>query len=237
MFEKVHPQKAYTFIIEQIFDLVERGELKQGDRLPSELVLTEQFGVSRPTVRQALSALEILGVIETKGGKGNFIRDQLDLESLKYRSKGLERQISPAELLESRKLLEADIADLAAVKSEASDIKAIEKCLNQFKRQIKRDLKEIDFDKIGQLDRDFHLLLAKATHNSALLQMMRFIIRGLRGEMWVNLKKKSLATPGHLEKYLAEHEAIFKAIKDRNKKEARDIMYRHIDDVERDLFG
>ena len=236
MFEKIHPQKAYTFIIDQIHDLVERGELKEGDRLPSEMILTGQFGVSRPTVRQALSALEILGVIETKGGKGNFIKENLDLESLKYRSKGLERQTSPAELLESRKLLEADISELAAVKSEASDIKAIEESLKRFKRQIKRDLKEIDYDKIGQLDRDFHLLVAKATHNSALLQMMRFIIRGLRGELWVNLKKKSLATPGHLEKYLGEHEAVFKAIKDRNRKAARDIMYKHINDVERDLF-
>jgi GntR family transcriptional repressor for pyruvate dehydrogenase complex len=237
MFEKIQPQKAYTYIVNQILDLVERGDLVNGDKLPSEYVLSEKFGVSRPTMKQALSALEVLGVIETKGGKGNFVRDHLDLKSVRYRSKGLERQISPVDLLESRKLLEADIAELAAVKAEPEDLRAIEDCLNQYKRAISKKITEIDYDKVGRLDRDFHLLIAKATHNSALLQMMRFIISGLKGEVWVNLKKKSLATPGHLERYLSEHEAILKAVRNRQNNKAREIMYQHLHDVERNLFG
>lgn len=237
MFEKIRTKRAYSHIVEQILNLVERGELLAGDKLPPEIVLTERFGISRPTLREALSALEVLGIVEARGGDGNYIKNQLNIESLRYQSKELEQEISPEELLESRKLLEADIAELAARKSERSDITAIEKNLSKFKSLIEGESEEIDYERLGQLDRSFHLLLAKATHNAALIQMMRFVIRGLKGLIWTNLKEKSLATPVRRKKYLSEHEAVLQAVRNRNPKKAREVMYNHIDGIEKDLFG
>jgi GntR family transcriptional regulator, transcriptional repressor for pyruvate dehydrogenase complex len=235
MFNRIQTPKRYTFIVDQVLDLLEQGQLTKGDKLPSEAALTEMFGVSRATVRQALSALEVLGVIEAMAGKGNYVKNRIDISALRYRSKALGREISPEELLETRKFLESDVAEVAARKSKPSDLHALDKCLNEFRAQIKS--KEIDYSKLGQLDRNFHLLLAKATHNAALVQMMRFIIRSLRGQVWINLKSKSLATPGHLEKYLADHEAVLKALQSENGQNARNIMYQHIHSIEKDLFG
>jgi len=234
MFSRIQTTKRYTFIVDQVLDLLEQGQLMKGDKLPSEAALTEMFGVSRATVRQALSALEVLGVIEAMAGKGNYVKNRIDISALRYRSKALGREISPEELLETRKLLESDVAEVAARKSKPSDLIALERCLNEFRSHIKS--KKIDYNKLGQLDRTFHLLLARATHNAALVQMMRFIIRSLRGQIWINLKSKSLATPGHLEKYLTDHEAILQALQSENGQDARSIMYRHIDSVEKDLF-
>jgi GntR family transcriptional repressor for pyruvate dehydrogenase complex len=199
--------------------------------------LTERFGISRPTLREALSALEVLGIVEARGGDGNYIRDQLDIESIRYQSRELEQEIRPEELLESRKLLEADIAEVAARKSEPSDITAIEKNLSQFRSMIEGESEEIDYQRLGQLDRSFHLLIAKATHNAALTQMMRFVIRGLKGHIWINFKEKSLATPIRRKKYLSEHEALLQAVRNRNPKKAREVMHKHIEGVEKDLFG
>jgi len=237
MFNKILRQKSYRYILDQILDLVEKGKLKPGDKLPSESILTKDFGVSRPTVRQALSALEVLGILECKGGKGNYIKDYFNLDSLRYKSRELEQTISPEELIETRKFLEADIAQLAAVRSEPLDITRIEKNLNRFRNLIERDSEAINYDKLGKLDREFHLLISKATHNTALVQMMRYIIRGLRGQIWINLKEKSFAIPGRPKKYYSEHYEIFKAIRNRNEKKAREKMYDHIHGVEQDIFG
>ena len=65
-------------MVEQVRDLIKEGKLKRGDKLPSENVLAEEFGTSRPSVREALSALEILGMIESRGGRGNFISDNFN---------------------------------------------------------------------------------------------------------------------------------------------------------------
>jgi len=81
MFEKVQTRKVYMEIVEQIQDLIKRGRLKPGDKLPAERILADKLGVSRPPLREALSALEILGIIESRGGKGNFIKDSFDLTS------------------------------------------------------------------------------------------------------------------------------------------------------------
>jgi DNA-binding FadR family transcriptional regulator len=236
MFKRIQAQKSYVYIMEQIVELVENGRLKPGDQLPSESTLTKNFGASRPTVRQALTGLEVLGIVRSQGGKGSYIQDHLDFDSLRYKSRKLERSISPAELLESRKMLETEIAQLAAVKANPTDIAMIYKSLSNFKDLVNGDTRKIDYDRLFQLDREFHLLVAKATHNAALVQMMQYIIRGLRDPMWLNLKGKSLAIPGRFEKYLSEHSEILRAIKNRNEKKAREGMYKHIRGIEKDFF-
>ena len=237
MFNKIQPQKAYVYILQQILDLVQNGKLKAGDKLPPESILTQNFGASRPTIRQALSALEVLGVIETKGGKGSYVQNHLNFDYLRYQSTELERATSPAELLESRKLLEACIAELAAVKSTPEDIALLEKNFHKYKDSIEKSSGKIDHDKLFQLDMEFHLLLVKSTHNRALIQMMRYTVRGLKGQVWIKLKEKSLGIPGRLNRCLEEHHDILEAVRRRHHQEAREKMFQHISGIEMNFFG
>ena len=77
MFKEVKNQRLYLQIVNQIRDLIAKGNLKAGDKLLPERELTEQFGVSRASIREAMSALEILGLIESRGSQGNFIKIEL----------------------------------------------------------------------------------------------------------------------------------------------------------------
>ena len=106
MFNKVKTKKVYIKIVEQILDLIKEGRLKSGDKLPPEQVLAEKFGTSRPSVREALSALEILGITESRGGRGNFIKDTPRYPLYEQEVMELEEEESPFELLEARKALE-----------------------------------------------------------------------------------------------------------------------------------
>jgi len=217
-------------IVEQIQDLIKEGKLKPGDKLPSEHILAEKFGASRPSVREALTALEILGITESRGGKGNFIRDNLRSPLYEQRFKELEEEESPFELLEARKAVETEIAGLAAEKATSEDIREIEKALDGMKNTLN------DTPRVMEFDREFHIAIAKAAHNSILFQMMNYLANGLKESLWVNIKEKSWALPGHPQKYLEEHTKLLEAIKEGDKKTAYRTMYSHLADVGEDLL-
>ncbi len=230
MFKKVRTKKVYMHIVEQIQDLIKEGKLKSGNKLPSEHILAEKFGTSRPSVREALTALEILGITESRGGKGNFIRDNLSSSLYEQRFKELEEEESPFELLEARKAVETEVAGLAAEKATKEDIAAIQESLDTMKGAI------TNIPEIMKFDREFHINIAKAAHNSILFQMMNYLADGLKESLWVNIKEKSWALPGHPQKYLEEHTKLLEAIKEGDKKAARRTMYNHLADVEEDLL-
>ena len=230
MFEKVQTRKVYMEIVEQIQNLIKEGKLKPGDKLPPERILAEKLGVSRPPLREAISALEILGIIESRGGKGNFIKNTFNSTSYAQRLKELEKEESPFELLEARKVVETEIAGLAAEKASSEDIKEIEEALNRMRNALS------DIPRAMEFDRQFHVAIAKAAHNSILFQMMNFLADGLKESLWVNIKEKSWALPGHPQKYLEEHTKLLEAIKKGDKKLARRTMHTHLADVEVDLL-
>jgi len=230
VFKKVRTKKVYMHIVEQIQDLIKEGKLKPGDKLPSEHILAGKFGASRPSLREALTALEILGITESRGGKGNFIRDNLRSPLYEQRFKELEEEESPFELLEARKAVETEIAGLAAEKATSEDIREIEKALDRMENTLD------DTPRVMEFDRKFHIAIAKAAHNSVLFQMMNYLADGLKESLWVNIKEKSWALPGHPQKYLEEHTKLLEAIKKGDKKAARRTMYSHLADVEEDLL-
>ena len=231
MFKKVQTQKVYMKIVEQIRDLIKEGKLKSGDKLPSEHILAEKFGTSRPSVREALSALEILGITESRGGKGNFIRNDLSSSSYEQRFKELEEEESPFELLETRKAVETEIAGLAAKKATKEEIDAIQESLDKMKNSL------TNIPEIMEFDREFHINIARAAHNGILLSIMTYLADGLKEKLWVNLKEKSWGIPGHPQKYLKEHAEILEAIKKKDSKAARKGMYDHLAAVEQDLLN
>ena len=231
MFKKVRTKKVYMKIVEQIRDLIREGKLKPGDKLPPEHVLAEKFGTSRPSVREALSALEILGITESRGGKGNFIKNNLTSPSYEQKFKELEEEESPFELLEARKAVETEIAGLAAEKATKEEIARIQDSLDKMKQAL------TNIPEVMEFDREFHLNIAKAAHNSVLFSIMTYLADGLKEELWVNLKEKSWSIPGRPQKYLKQHVEILKAIENKDSESARKYMHAHLSTVEQDLLN
>jgi GntR family transcriptional repressor for pyruvate dehydrogenase complex len=218
-------------IVEQIRDLIKEGRLKPGDKLPPEQILAEKFGTSRPSVREALSALEILGITESRGGKGNFIKDNPDTPLYEQGFRELEEEESPFEILEARKAVETEIVGLAAKKATKEDIVSIRESLDKMKSAM------TNIPGIMEFDREFHINIAKAAHNSLLFSMMTYLADLLKEKLWINLKEKSWSIPGRPQKYFEEHTEIFCAIKNKDSEDARKRMYDHLAGVEKDLLS
>jgi len=218
-------------IVEQIRNLIKEGRLKPGDKLPPEQILAEKFGTSRPSVREALSALEILGITESRGGKGNFIKDNLDTPLYEQEFRELEEEESPFEILEARKAVETEIVGLAAKKATKEDIVSIRESLDKMKSAM------TNIPGIMEFDREFHINIAKAAHNSLLFSMMTYLADLLKEKLWINLKEKSWSIPGRPQIYFEEHTEIFYAIKNKDSKGARKRMYDHLAGVEKDLLS
>lgn len=211
--------------------LIKEGKLKPGDRLPSEQELAEQFGISRPSVREAMSALEILGITERSVGKGNFItNDSLSIVFKEDDILELEQGGSPFELLEARKVLETELAGLASQKATLEDINGIEIALINMEEALG------NIPKMMEIDRVFHINIAKAAHNSLLFSTMLNVDDLLKERLWVSMKEKTWNLPGYPEKYLKEHSAILEAIKNKNEESARKAMYFHLAGVEENMF-
>ena len=230
MFQKVKAKRVYVEIVEQIQNLIRKGKLKSGDKLPPERILAEKLGISRAPLREAISALEILQVIESRGGKGNIIKNTLDSASYASRVKELEKQVSPFELLEARELVEEEIVGLAAEKATPEDIRELEEALDRMRNALDDSSQAIKFDI------QFHLTVAKVAHNSILLQMMDYLAHGLKGNLWVNIKQKSWVLPGRPQKRFEEHTEILQSIKKGDKEAARKVMHSHLVNVKKDLL-
>jgi len=168
-------------------------------------------------VREALSALEILGITERRVGKGNFIKIKDTLNPLYDYDKDiieLEQEESPFELMEARKVLEVEVAGLASQKALQGDVSKIEAELNKMREALE------NIPKMMEMDRRFHISVARAAHNNFLFSMMLNMS---------NLLKET-------QKYLKEHSAILEAIKSKDSKASRKAMHFHLVGVEKDML-
>lgn len=231
IFEKVRTKKVYMEIVEQIQNLIKEGRLKKGDKLPPERVLAEQLGVSRPPLREALAALEILGVIESRGGRGNFIVNTFGSAYYLQQFKELEQEESPLELLEARKVMEVEIAGLAAERHSPEDIRGLASIVGRMEKVVD------NVSEFMELNRLFHLGIAVAANNGVLYQTMKYIVNELNKRLWIKLDEKTLVLPGKTEKYFRQHGKILEAIKAKNKTKARKATLHHLVSFETDLFG
>ena len=127
--------RTYTEIVEQISAMIRNQELMPGDRLPSERMLSQEVGTGRQCLREALSVLEVLGLIEVKKGRGTFIRTDA-LQNLAANSFDAEQFDSPFELMEARKVVEAKTAALAAKRADAQDIVEMEQILQEMDARL-----------------------------------------------------------------------------------------------------
>ena len=236
-FVKVKIEKIYVQIVRQIENSIERGVLKPGDKLPSEPVLAEQLGTSRPPLREALSALEIMGIIERRGRTGSFVKANIDTVRYKRQIRELERNVSPYETLQARKIVETEIVGTAAETATKKDIEAVQKAFQEMKEKIEKLGSSLTLEDIISSDIKFHLCIAEATHNSVLIETVRYMVAGLREKLWTEMKMHATDFRKRSQKLLLEHREILDALVKKDGPMARKKMYEHLDIAEQEMFG
>jgi DNA-binding FadR family transcriptional regulator len=220
--QAVEPRRLYRQIAEQIARLIASGEFLPGSRLPAERELAASLGVSRASVREAIISLEIGGLVEVRVGTGIFVA-----ASAVPRESATDEGPGPFELLDARKLVEGEIAALAAASSQPSDIEALRQSVRAMEAGIR------DFALREAIDREFHLLIAKATGNGSL----ELVVAGLwdqRAELWGRMQQH-FHTPELALKTIEDHDAIVGAIASRDAEGARGAMHRHLARVAREF--
>lgn len=219
----VKTHRRYQEIAGRISRYIAENNLHSGARLPGEIDLAKVCGVSRPTIREAMIALEIAGELEIRSGSGAYVREAVNPMSLV-----LDSGPGPFELLRARLLIEGETAADAALYASASDLNKIEKTLEQMRRMV-------DGRVNAQVsDRQFHVSIGEAAKNSVLASIINGLWAGMFAPMYHRLSQRA-GLEQHQAAALEDHEAIFKAIAARDPNEARRAMRRHLQHVEEHL--
>lgn len=221
--QAVEPKRLYRQIADQLAQLIASGEFAVGSRLPAERELAASLGVSRTSVREAIISLEMSGLVEVRVGTGIFVAQQPEAAP---RPRG-DAGPGPFELLAARKLLEGEIAALAARNATASDAAALHRSCARLERYLD------DFAAREAEDRDFHLLLAKATGNGSL----QLVVEGLwnqRAELWGRLQRH-FHTTDLAARTIRDHASIAAAVEAGDPDAARAAMHRHLSRVTREF--
>ncbi|MGC7870817.1 FadR/GntR family transcriptional regulator [Desulfosporosinus sp. SYSU MS00001] len=225
----IKTQKIYEQIVDQISQLVIDGHLKPGDRLPSERELVERFKVSRSSIREAVSALELMGLIEVRSGEGMYIR-QVNVDSVVAPLAWMLfiEKDSDLELYEARKVLEVQAAGLAAERAEEDEIAEMHKYLELMRT-------DLQLERTGEeADHHFHYSIAKATHNKILIRLMNTISDTMR--ITLKTSRDILASDKNKPQRLYdEHFAIYEAIRLHDIEQAQKLMLDHLVGVENEL--
>lgn len=213
-------QNIVDEVFKQMFDEIMKGQWKDQQKLPSENELKDLFGVSRNTIRSAISRLGVLGLVETKRGDGNYIKKigvGLYMSSLIpyiFLNQG-----DIFTIMEFRNGIEIQAAQLAAEKATDEDIEEIRKAL------------KICYDKADDLenymfrDMAFHVAIAKASKNELIYETMSIIKNYCYAEL------QNFVTPAIRDKSCEYHQIIFDCITTHNRKKANFYMAAHLDDV------
>jgi len=223
-------KKLYMLVVEQIQELIEEGKLKPGEKLPSERELSSQFGLSRSSIREALTALEIMGLLEIYSGLGTFVSKNVK-NSATDNFDDLEDSVSPTEIVEARKIIEPQLAKLAAQRATKEDLEEIRANLEKAEALGNDNIEEFE-----RLDEEFHLLIAKAAYNEVLYRFAESLKTLRSSKLWGNLKYKSLQKGNRVAKYKEEHKELYEALSTRNARQAELISKKHITDISNHLF-
>ncbi|MEC9489917.1 MAG: FadR/GntR family transcriptional regulator [Halanaerobiales bacterium] len=226
-FKQIKNNKVYEQIIEQIRELIYEGELKKGDKLPSERQLKKDLGVSRASIREAFSALEMIGLIESRPGEGTFIRDSFDEDFFNPLSLILLLNDNVAEeLLELRRVLEIDCVKLAAERATAAEIEEMQTYIDDLLSSSGYEEESIKADKM------FHYTIARASGNKVLLFFMRSISEAMDFHI-KNTRTKLVSKEETMSEFAEQHQQIFTALKNHDPEKAGAEMRNHLDYVEK----
>ena len=216
--QSTEPRRLYRQIADRLRTLIANGEFIAGARLPSERDLARQFDVSRPSVREALIALEVAGWIEVRIGSGVYVLDRptraphpVDL-----------REWGPLELIRARRVVEGETAALAALHGKRKHFDAMSRAIDTMHLMADSNIAPLDSD------RAFHLAIVEASGNAVLIDTVQGFWDARNGPLFTRLGGY-FETPRSWRSAIAEHQAIHAAVVARDAMAARAAMHRHMD--------
>jgi DNA-binding FadR family transcriptional regulator len=219
--QTVEPQRLYRQIAEQLRSLMTGGEFTPGSRLPAERDLAKQLGVSRPSVREALIALEVEGWVEVRTGSGVYVLER------RGRARNDDTKVPPGEwgpleLIRARRVVEGEIASLAATQAKRKHIQAIRDAIDFMQKDADRGVAPLAGD------RAFHTAVADACGNVVLLETVQTFWDARHGPLFERLGDYFETVPSW-RMAINEHEAVLAAIRARDASGARTAMQIHMD--------
>ncbi|MFK7692895.1 FadR/GntR family transcriptional regulator [Paenibacillus sp. HJGM_3] len=227
---KISPRKIYEEIADQIKQQIVSGRLQPGQKLPSTRELTESYQVGRSTMREALSMLKAMGLIEIRQGEGCFVRamDDRELDVPQFEHLFTSKE-AIFDLLEARKALETANAGLAAAKRDDQDLQRLEAILADMDS-------ELGTEAVGEKqDMRFHMALAEATHNPIMVKLLQTISAQVEVTIRETRRLQLYRNKSLTRRFWLEHRAIYEAIRDRDAVRAQAEMGDHLYYVEEQI--
>jgi GntR family transcriptional repressor for pyruvate dehydrogenase complex len=226
-YKQIKPKKIYEEVAEALFELIRSGQLQPGDKLDSVQQLAENFQVGRSAIREALSALRAMGLIQMKQGEGTYVKGfEPEQISFPLSTAILMNQADITNLLEVRKIIETGAAASAAKKRRSDHLAAMHHALEEMK-QASGD------EELGEkADLDFHLALAEASQNPLLYSLLNHVSELMRETMKETRRIWLYSKETTREQLYEEHLAIYDAIEKQNEVNARQSMFQHLENVE-----
>ena len=204
-------------------DEIRASRLVEGDRLPTEALLVEQFGVSRTVVREAISRLKSLGLVESRQGSGAFVK-AAGFSALQFDASLAVSKRAVIQMVEVRRALEAEVAALAAQRRSQADIKHIQRTAAALDRAVKANGDGVDEDVA------LHRAIADAAQNPFLISTLDYLRQFLQGATRVT-RANEARRADFAEQVSMEHQAIIEAITSGDTAKARKTAARHMDNA------
>ena len=214
----VESRRLYQQIADQIRELIERGGFEAGTRLPPERDLAQQLGVSRPSLREALIALDVEGRVEVRSGSGVYVSDAKS-SPMPLRTPAMGE--SPSQLMEARSVVEGEVVVLACARVTPEPIARLRELLKDMEAAIDRRRARVD------LDRQFHLTLAEMSGNAILSRLVGELFDERHSPISAKISSRFESTRTW-KAALKEHDAILKAVEARDPIAAQAAMRAHL---------
>ncbi|MBO1578206.1 FadR family transcriptional regulator [Bacillus bingmayongensis] len=231
-YKSIKPKKIYEEVSEAILTMIKNGTLKPGDKLLPVHQLAEQFQVGRSAVREALSALRAMGLIEMKQGEGTYVKN-FDSSALtkSLNNTLLMRKEDILNLLEVRKVLEVGAVRAAAAKRTEDNLQNMKHWLDEM-------AKSIGDEKAGEkADFHFHMGIAESSHNNILLELMNHVSEMIAETIGESRRIILYGEQTTAERLLEEHQSIYDAVLEQDVELAQQAMLNHLTNVEHIVTG
>lgn len=230
-FDRLEVKNRSTQVAEVILQALRDGRYKPGDRLPSEREMAHQLGVSRPSVREAVAALQMVGVLRSRAGDGTYVGQASPLANQSRISELLRTGSSPSEVLDARQILETSAAMFAAERATPSDVAELK---NAF-QQLEEAIEATNFEAVVQANMLLHAAVVKATHNPIVAEVLTPLV-SLMGDTLSKYMRQQLLTHERGDKeLLAVHRKMVDAISTKKPTAAWKAMREHFQSVAQGL--
>ncbi|MGV1064059.1 FadR/GntR family transcriptional regulator [Clostridium perfringens] len=220
MFKPVKNMKVYEQVVDQIKEMVRVGQIKKGDKLPTERVMAEELQVSRTSIREAMRALEVVGLIESRQGAGNYIREEFDDVLLEPLSIVFMLQNGTnKDIFELREVLELSTIFLSVMRISDEELKKLGELVERFKTSR-------DEEENIKIDSEFHSIIVKGANNVLITNLLEGVSE-LVDKFISEGRRAILSDERNRGKLLDFHEKIYLAIKNRDAYSAYTHMQEH----------